>query len=54
MKSRHTITLNHGAYQKLKSKGVFGESYSELISRLADLVETYSQSHALKQDLEND
>jgi predicted CopG family antitoxin len=54
MGSRHTITLNHGAYQKLRSKGVFGESYSELISRLADLAETSSQSHALKQELEND
>jgi predicted CopG family antitoxin len=53
MNSRHTITLNHVAYQKLRSKGVFGESYSELISRLADLAETSNQSQALKQELEN-
>jgi len=32
--SRHTITINDLTFQKLKSKGIFGESYSELLSRL--------------------
>jgi predicted CopG family antitoxin len=35
-KQRHTITINHDAFVKLRSNGVFGESYSDLICRLAD------------------
>jgi predicted CopG family antitoxin len=50
MRARHTITINHQTYEKLKSKGTFGESYSELISRLADLAEY----HILKQELRNE
>jgi predicted CopG family antitoxin len=53
MSSRHTITLNEEAYIKMKSKGVFGESYSELVTRLADLAEISIQS-AEKQELKND
>jgi predicted CopG family antitoxin len=53
MSSRHTITLNEEAYLKMKSKGVFGESYSELVTRLADLAETSIQSSE-KQELKND
>ena len=33
---RHTITLNEDAYVKLKNRGRFGESYSELILRLVN------------------
>jgi len=36
MNDRHTITINNEAYQKLKGKGIFGESYSQLILRIAD------------------
>jgi predicted CopG family antitoxin len=50
MRARHTITINHQAYQKLKSKGMFGESYSELISRLAELAE----SHVPEQELRDE
>lgn len=50
MNARHTITINHQTYQKLKNKGTFGESYSELISRLADLAE----SHVLEQELRDE
>jgi predicted CopG family antitoxin len=50
MNTRHTITINHQTYQKLKGKGTFGESYSELISRLADLAESY----VLNQELRNE
>jgi predicted CopG family antitoxin len=35
-RKRHTITINHDAFLKLKSNGVFGESYSDLICRLVD------------------
>ena len=31
---RHTITIDDRTYQKLKSKGNFGETYSKLISRI--------------------
>jgi hypothetical protein len=40
MKSnRHTITLDHSTFMRLKSKGRFGESYSQLITRLLDKFE---------------
>ena len=38
MNKRHTITINHEAFEKLKERGVFGETYSEVISRLVDNV----------------
>jgi hypothetical protein len=34
MSKRHTITLNHETFEKLKNKGIFGETYSQVISRL--------------------
>ncbi len=34
MKERHTITINRDAYIKLKRKGRFGESFSDLLLRL--------------------
>jgi predicted CopG family antitoxin len=40
MNKRHTITLNDEAFEKLKEKGVFGETYSQVIARLAKLIET--------------
>jgi predicted CopG family antitoxin len=44
MHSRHTITINDETYHKLKQKGIFNESYSELISRLVDIAESTTQS----------
>ena len=44
MHSRHTITVNDETYHKLKRKGIFNESYSDLISRLVDIAESTSQS----------
>lgn len=38
VKSRHTITINEHTFQKLRSVGIFGESYSDLIPRLANPV----------------
>ena len=31
---RHTITIDDRTFQKLRSKGNFGETYSKLISRI--------------------
>jgi hypothetical protein len=36
---RHTITLGHEAFVRLKGQGAFGESYTELVSRLLDQLE---------------
>lgn len=38
MNTRHTITINTDDLLKLRKMGRFGESYSELISRLVDTV----------------
>jgi predicted CopG family antitoxin len=38
MNERHTITINTNDLLKLRKMGRFGESYSELISRLVDNV----------------
>jgi predicted CopG family antitoxin len=37
---RHTITINQMAFEKLKMKGLFGESYSEVILRLVRATES--------------
>jgi hypothetical protein len=44
MTERHTITIDHNAYQRLKRKGIFGETYSRLILRLVKLAEVGSSS----------
>ena len=36
---RCTILLKEDIYQRLKTKGKFGESFSELISRLLDEID---------------
>jgi predicted CopG family antitoxin len=40
MSKRHTITLNDETFEKLKEKGAFGETYSQVIARLVKLIET--------------
>lgn len=37
---RHTITINHVAFQKLRQRGIFGESYSDVIVRLVNEAES--------------
>jgi predicted CopG family antitoxin len=37
---RHTITINENSFKKLRGVGNFGESYSELILRLAESVKS--------------
>jgi hypothetical protein len=41
--SRHTITIDHPTFLRLKSKGRFGESYSQLITRILDHVESVTE-----------
>jgi hypothetical protein len=36
---RHSLTINHSTFLRLKEKGIFGESFSDLISRIIDEVE---------------
>jgi predicted CopG family antitoxin len=36
MTNRHTITITNEVFQKLRKKGMFGESYSNLLLRLID------------------
>ena len=36
---RHSLTLNHKTFLRLKQEGIFGESFSELISRIIDELE---------------
>jgi hypothetical protein len=43
LNSRHTITIDVRTYQKLKSKGNFGETYSKLIDRILKDSETYHE-----------
>jgi predicted CopG family antitoxin len=40
MNDRTTITIDTKVYQKLKEKGRFGETYTQLISRLIDVADT--------------
>ncbi len=41
---RHTITLGHQTFVRLKKKGMFGESYTDLVSRLLDQLEKVKDS----------
>lgn len=43
MNDRITITINRDVYNKLKKKGSFGETYSELILRLIKTVDSISR-----------
>ena len=42
MNERITITINREVYDKLKKKGSFGETYSELILRLIKIADSIS------------
>jgi len=36
MSKRHTVSIRHSTYEELKSAGKFGESFSDLLSRILD------------------
>jgi hypothetical protein len=38
--NRHTITIDHSTFMRLKNKGHFNETYSQLITRLLDKFES--------------
>lgn len=40
MNERVTITIERNAYNRLKEKGIFGETYSKLILRLINIVDS--------------
>lgn len=42
LSNRHTITIDDKTFQKLKSRGNFGETYSELISRIIKDSDAYN------------
>ena len=42
MNERITITIHRDAYKKLKQRGIFGETYTQLILRLVKLAEADS------------
>ena len=48
--TRHTITVNHLAFLKLKNMGRFGESYSELILRLLAYFENVDVEERYRND----
>ena len=48
MNDRVTITLNREIYSKLKERGIFGETYNQLILRLLRLAEVHSSSKVEK------
>lgn len=39
---RHSLTINHSTFLRLKEKGFFGESFSDLISRIIDELENWN------------
>jgi hypothetical protein len=41
MSDRVTITLDREIYNKLKERGIFGETYNQLILRLVGLAELH-------------
>jgi predicted CopG family antitoxin len=47
---RHTLTINHLAYVKLRRRGRFGESYSELILRLLHQLESITKEEKQEVD----
>jgi predicted CopG family antitoxin len=42
MNDRVTITINREIYRRLKEKGIFGETYNQLILRLVRLAEAHN------------
>jgi predicted CopG family antitoxin len=47
MSRRHTVSIRHNTYEDLKSAGKFGESFSDLLSRLLNEL---SIGHKTKKD----
>jgi hypothetical protein len=41
---RHSLTINDTTFHRLKKKGYFGESFSDLISRILEELENSQQN----------
>jgi len=48
--SRHTVSLNGPSYSKMRSKGRFGESFSELVLRLLDEIDKIKSEEVRNRD----
>ena len=53
MYKRVTVGLRHDVYAKLKDRGRFGESFSDLVSRLIDEVELTKVIHYLDKQIDD-
>jgi predicted CopG family antitoxin len=49
--TRHTISITDDANKRLRNKGKFGESFTDLILRLINLAERNSDSNPEGEDL---
>lgn len=45
MLKRHTVSIRHDVYAQLQNHGKFGESFSDLLSRILDF---YQRDHGRK------
>lgn len=52
--ARHTITLDDSTFQKLKTKGNFGESYADVILRLIEHTGNDTWRQSAKRNESND
>jgi predicted CopG family antitoxin len=47
MAKRYTISIKDKTYQRLKHRGQFGESFSDLVSRILDFYENNREHEAM-------
>jgi predicted CopG family antitoxin len=52
--TRHTITLDDSTFQKLRCIGNFGESYSDVISRLIERADNIARRCSSRSEEGND
>lgn len=50
MHKRINICVDHKVYAKLKDRGKFGESFSELISRIMDMADKTNFENKILED----
>lgn len=47
MHKRHTVSIRHDLYTQLQNHGKFGESFSDLLSRILDCYDTEHKTKLL-------
>jgi len=51
MHKRHTVSIRHDLYTQLQNHGKFGESFSDLLSRMLNSYETdHAKKHLSTED----